>query len=132
MVENADGVLSLVVGAADQRGHRCCGTGSQHPGHGLAHHRRDGPCGRNTERGRNGIADGDGLTNAATGKAVWRAPPNELPFYSEAVRDEGIELSWSSDSDSTETEYMLYRRVLRHEKGSARPGPFWIGRGVDE
>ena len=78
------------------------------------------------------IADGDGLTNAATGKAVWRAPPNELPFYSEAARDEGIELSWSSDSDSTETEYALYGRVLRHEKGSARLGRSWIGRGVDE
>ena len=79
-----------------------------------------------------GIADEDGLTNAATGKAVWRAPPKELLFYSEAVRDEGIELSWSSDSDSTETEYVLYRRVLRHEKGSARLGQSWIGRGVVE
>ena len=79
--------------------------------------------------------DGDNqetLTSAATGKAVWGAPPKELLFYSEAVRDEGIELSWSSDSDSTETEYVLCRRVLRHEKGSARLRPSRMGRRVEE
>ena len=37
-------------------------------------------------------------------------------FHREEVTGEGIKLTWTSKSDSTETEYVLYRRVLPHEK----------------
>ena len=56
------------------------------------------------------------LASDPTGKVVWDAPPEEVLFYQEEVTDQGIELIWSSDSDATETEYVLYRRVLPHER----------------
>ena len=58
----------------------------------------------------------ESLTSDPTGKVVWDAPPEEVLFHREEVTGEGIELIWTSNSDSTETEYVLYRRVLPHEK----------------
>ena len=58
----------------------------------------------------------ESLTSDPTGKVVWDAPPEEVLFHREEVTGEGIELIWTSKSDSTETEYVLYRRVLPHEK----------------
>ena len=55
------------------------------------------------------------LASDPTGKVVWDAPPEEVLFHREEVTGEGIELIWTSKSDSTETEYVLYRRVLPHE-----------------
>ena len=55
------------------------------------------------------------LASDPTGKVVWDAPPEEVLFYREEVTGEGIELIWTSKSDSTETEYVVYRRVLPHE-----------------
>ena len=54
------------------------------------------------------------LTSDPTGK-VAAAPPEQVSFSTHEVTEEGIELIWSSNSNSTETEYLLYRSVLPHE-----------------
>ena len=54
------------------------------------------------------------LTSDPTGK-VAAAPPEQVSFSTHEVTEEGIELIWNSNSDSTETEYVLYRSVLPHE-----------------
>ena len=42
--------------------------------------------------------------------------PDEPVFNSPKITDEGIELSWDSSSESAGTEFVLYRRILPHEK----------------
>ena len=42
--------------------------------------------------------------------------PDEPVFDSPKITDEGIELSWDSSSGSAGTEFVLYRRILPHEK----------------
>ena len=54
------------------------------------------------------------LTSNPTGK-VAAAPPEEVLFSTHEVTEKGIELVWNSNSNSTETEYVLYRSVLPHE-----------------
>ena len=55
------------------------------------------------------------LTSDPTGK-VAAALPEEVSFSTHEVTEEGIELIWNSNSNSTETEYVLYRSVLPHER----------------
>ena len=70
------------------------------------------------------VCTGDGRALADGVAVTVPGPPPESPdtgaavvpgaplFYSEEVTDLGIELSWNPDSGSTETGYVLYRRVL--------------------
>ena len=71
------------------------------------------------------VCTGDGRALADGVAITVPGPPSESPdsagaavvpgaplFYSEEVTDLGIELSWNPDSGSTETGYVLYRRVL--------------------
>ena len=70
------------------------------------------------------VCTGDGRALAHGVAVTVPGPPPEAPdtgaavvaeaplFYSEEVTAQGIELSWNPDSGSTETGYVLYRRVL--------------------